>query len=73
MMPWISFWQAAMAAIHERVGTQLEETLRALHFGIGHGADRGKIVSVLRLEGIIEKVTMIVDNTLICENGRILV
>ena len=45
----------------------------AMHFGIGHGADRGKINSVLRLEGIIEKVTMIVDDTVVCDKGKILV
>ncbi len=45
----------------------------AMHFGIGHGADRGKIISVLRLEGIIEKVTLIVDDTVVCEKGKILV
>jgi hypothetical protein len=45
----------------------------AMHFGIGHGADRGKIVSVLRLEGIIEKITMIIDDTVVCDNGKILV
>ena len=38
-----------------------------------HGADRGKIVSVLRLEGIIEKITMIIDDTVVCDNGKILV
>jgi hypothetical protein len=37
------------------------------------GADRGKIVSVLRLEGIIEKITMIIDDTVVCDNGKILV
>jgi len=36
------------------------------------GADRGKIVSVLRLEGIIEKITMIIDDTVVCDNGKIL-
>ena len=45
----------------------------AMHFGIGHGADRKQIKSVLRLEGIIEKVTMVVDDTVICEKGKILV
>jgi hypothetical protein len=37
------------------------------------GADRGKIVSVLRLEGIIEKITMIIDDTVVCDSGKILV
>ena len=45
----------------------------AMHFGIGHGADRGKIISVLRLEGIIEKITMIIDDAVVCDNGKILV
>ena len=30
----------------------------AMHFGIGHGADRGKINSILRLEGITDYITM---------------
>ena len=37
------------------------------------GKFRGKIVSVLRLEGIIEKITMIIDDTVICDSGKILV
>ena len=37
------------------------------------GKFRGKIVSVLRLEGIIEKITMIIDDTVVCDNGKILV
>lgn len=45
----------------------------AMHFGIGHGADRGKINSVLRLEGIIPKITIVIDDKLICEKGKILV
>lgn len=45
----------------------------AMHFGIGHGADRGKIVSVLRLEGIIEKITIVIDDTVLCDNGKILI
>ena len=53
-------WQGAMAALNE------------MAIG-GHGADRGKIVSVLRLEGIIEKITMIIDDTVVCDNGKILV
>ena len=45
----------------------------ALHFGIGHGADRRQINSVLRLEGIIERVTMVVDDTVVCEKGKIMI
>lgn len=45
----------------------------AMHFGTGHGADRGVINSVLRLEGIVDKITMVVDDTVICEKGKILV
>jgi hypothetical protein len=37
------------------------------------GKFRGKIVSVLRLEGIIEKSTMIIDDTVVCDSGKILV
>ena len=48
-------------------------TMARCDFGIGHGADRGKIVSVLRLEGIIEKITMIIDDTVVCDSGKILV
>jgi hypothetical protein len=44
----------------------------AMHFGIGHGADRGIIKSKLRLEGIISRVTVVVDDDIVvCENGRI--
>ena len=52
----------------------------AMHFGIGHGADRFRfetdpkrfVSSNLRLEGIIARVTVIVDdNIVICENGEI--
>jgi aminopeptidase len=50
----------------------VEKYYGAMHFGIDHGADRGKIVSVLRLEGIIERITVIVDDTVICEKGKIL-
>lgn len=45
----------------------------AMHFGIGHGADRGANNSVLRLEGIVAQVTIVADDTLVCENGKILV
>ena len=41
----------------------------AMHFGVGHGADRGKINSILRLEGITDKITMIIDDTVVCEKG----
>ena len=45
-----------------------------MHFGIGHGADRGQINSVLRLEGIIDNVSIAVDDkTVISDNGKILV
>jgi hypothetical protein len=45
----------------------------SMHFGIGHGADRGLVNSNLRLEGITQKITMILDNNVICENGEILI
>ncbi len=46
----------------------------AMHFGIGHGADRGIVKSKLRCEGVISRVTIVVDDsTVICDNGRILV
>ncbi len=41
-----------------------------MHFGIGHGADRGKINSILRLEGIPDYITMTIDNTVVCEKGQ---
>lgn len=45
-----------------------------MHLGIGHGADRGQILSTLRLEGIIARVTIVVDDdTVICENGKIVI
>ncbi|MBI2987947.1 MAG: hypothetical protein HYY45_14380 [Deltaproteobacteria bacterium] len=44
----------------------------AMHFGIGHGADRGEVNSTLRLEGIIARVTVVVDdNITVCEKGEI--
>ena len=44
----------------------------AMHFGIGHGADRGKVNSKLRLEGIGANITIVVDdNKVVCENGQI--
>lgn len=46
----------------------------AMHFGIGHGADRGEVVSRLRLEAISDRVTMVVDDEhVLAENGKILV
>lgn len=46
----------------------------AMHFGIGHGADRGEVVSKLRYEGICDRVTMVVDDKhVIAKDGRILV
>jgi leucyl aminopeptidase (aminopeptidase T) len=46
----------------------------AMHLGIGHGADRGQILSTLRLEGIIDKVTVVVDDdVVVCQDGKILV
>ncbi len=43
----------------------------AMHFGIGHGADRGKVNSILRLEGITDWITMTIDNTVVCERGSL--
>jgi hypothetical protein len=44
----------------------------AMHFGIGHGADRGEVKSKLRLEGIIDRVTVVVDDKkVVCEKGQI--
>ena len=40
-----------------------------MHFGMGHGADRGKINSILRLEGITDYITITIDDTLVCEKG----
>ncbi len=45
----------------------------AMHFGIGHGADRGEVNSVLRLEGITDQITMVIDDTVVCDKGKILV
>jgi hypothetical protein len=43
-----------------------------MHFGIGHGADRHKVNSKLRLEGITDRVTLVVDDdVVVCENGTI--
>ena len=44
----------------------------SMHFGMGHGADRGIVKSKLRLEGIIGQVTIVVDDeTAVCEDGVI--
>lgn len=44
----------------------------SMHFGMGHGADRGIVKSRLRLEGIIGQVTVVVDDeTTVCEDGVI--
>jgi aminopeptidase len=44
----------------------------AMHFGIGHGADRGIIKSKIRCEGIISRVSIIVDDDIVvCDNGVI--
>lgn len=49
-----------------------KKRLGTMHFGIGHGADRKKVNSKLRLEGIIDRVTVVVDDkTVICENGQV--
>ncbi len=45
----------------------------AMHFGIGHGADRGVVMSNLRLEGIIDAVSISVDGRQVCKDGEILV
>jgi hypothetical protein len=43
----------------------------AMHFGVGHGADRGQVKSKLRLEGIAARVTIVVDdNKVVCEDGK---
>ena len=49
-----------------------KKTYGAMHFGIGHGADRGQVNSTLRLEGIVARPTVIVDDkTVVCEKGKI--
>lgn len=46
----------------------------AMHLGIGHGADRGEVNSTLRLEGIIDQVTVVVDDEIVvAKDGEILV
>ena len=68
-----NLWRRKFVALRRRNGARLEQLCQpdaasvrswkkhygAMHFGIGHGADRGKIFSVLRLEGITEKITML--------------
>lgn len=59
-----------------RTGNMRSEKKRygAMHFGIGHGADRGAVVSKLRLEGISDRVTMVVDGAhTVARDGEILV
>jgi leucyl aminopeptidase (aminopeptidase T) len=49
-----------------------KKRLGAMHFGIGHGADRHQVNSKLRLEGIVDRVTVVVDdNKIVCEKGQI--
>jgi hypothetical protein len=46
----------------------------AMHFGIGHGADRGIVKSKLRLEGICDNINMVIDGKhVIAKEGQILV
>jgi hypothetical protein len=45
----------------------------AMHFGIGHGADRGLVMSKLRMEGIIDAVSIAVDGFQVVKDGQILV
>ena len=46
----------------------------AMHFGIGHGSDRNLVNSVLRLEGIVDRVTIVVDGKhTVARDGEILV
>src|SRR5690606_32659462 len=46
----------------------------AMHFGIGHGADRGLVTSRLRLEGISDLVTWVLDDKhTVVRDGQILV
>ena len=48
-----------------------KKSLGAMHFGIGHGADRGIVKSSLRLEGIASRVTIVVDDDkIVCEDGH---
>jgi hypothetical protein len=58
-----------------RTGMMRSEKKRkgAMHFGIGTGADRAEIFSTLRLEGITDRVTIVADNTVVCQDGRIMV
>jgi leucyl aminopeptidase (aminopeptidase T) len=46
----------------------------AMHLGIGHGADRRLVNSRLRLEGIVDRVTIVVDDLhTVARDGEILV
>ncbi len=46
----------------------------AMHFGIGQGADRGIVNSIFRMEGIIDRPTVVVDDDIVVvEEGKILV
>ncbi|MBI4213965.1 MAG: hypothetical protein HY534_06605 [Chloroflexi bacterium] len=46
----------------------------AMHYGIGHGSDLGLVNSVLRLEGIIDRITIVVDDdVVVAQDGKILV
>ncbi|MBI4212956.1 MAG: hypothetical protein HY534_01485 [Chloroflexi bacterium] len=46
----------------------------AMHYGIGHGADLGLVNSCLRTEGIIGRITIVVDdNVVVAQDGKILV
>lgn len=59
-----------------RTGNMRSEKKRygAMHFGIGHGADRGLVTSKLRLEGISDRVTWVVDGKhTVVRDGKILV
>lgn len=56
----------------QRLGARVEKHYGAMHFGIGHGADRHQVNSKLRLEGIVDRVTVVVDdNKIVCEKGQI--
>ena len=47
-----------------------KKRLGAMHFGIGHGSDRGIVNSKLRLEGIVNHPTVVADGKVICEDGE---
>ncbi|HEY4134572.1 MAG TPA: hypothetical protein VGO34_05100 [Alphaproteobacteria bacterium] len=58
-----------------RTGMMRSEKKRmgAMHFGIGTGADRAKVFSTLRLEGITDRISITADNTPVSKDGKILV